>query len=47
MKVVDSGKEVDLKVNLKRQAADQLVWIQAKDASGNWGPTRSVWLRGK
>ena len=47
MNVVGSGKEVKLKVTLKRQAADQLVWVQAKDAAGNWGPTRSVWLRGK
>ena len=46
MKVIGSGKEVDLKVGLKRQATDQLVWVQAKDAAGNWGPTRAVWLRG-
>ena len=44
MKVIGSGKKVNLKVSLKRQATDQLVWIQAKDAAGNWGPTRSVWL---
>lgn len=46
-KVIGSGKEVKLKVSLKRKATDQLVWIQAKDAAGNWGPTRAVWLRGK
>ena len=40
MKLIGSGKEVDLKVTLKRQATDQLVWVQAKDAAGNWGPTR-------
>ena len=47
MKVIGSGKEVNLKVTLKRQATDQLVWIQARDSAGKWGPTRSVWLRGK
>ena len=47
MNLVDSGKEVDLKVALKRQATDQLVWVQAKDSAGNWGPTRAVWLRAK
>ena len=45
MNVIGSGKEVDLKVTLKRPANDKLVWIQARDAAGNWGPTRSVWLR--
>jgi carboxypeptidase T len=45
--VIGSGKVVTLKVTLRRQATDQLVWIQGKDASGNWGPTRAVWLRAK
>jgi hypothetical protein len=45
MKVIGSGKEVNLKVALPRGATDQLVWVQAKDAAGNWGPTRAVWLR--
>ena len=46
MMVIGSGSRVDLKINLKRPAKDRLVWIQARDADGNWGPTRSVWLRG-
>jgi hypothetical protein len=47
MKIIGSGTEVGLKVRLARGATDQLVWVQARDADGNWGPTRSVWLRGR
>ena len=47
MSVIGSGKHVDLKVTLKRRTNDKLVWIQARDADGNWGPTRSVWLRAR
>jgi hypothetical protein len=47
MKVIGSGTQVRLKVVLDRPAKDKLVWVQARDADGNWGPTRSVWLRGR
>jgi hypothetical protein len=47
MKVKGSGTSVNLKVKLKRGSKDQLVWIQAKDSAGNWGPTRAVWLKAK
>lgn len=44
MTVVGSGTSVTLRKTLPRQATDQLVYIQARDAAGNWGPLTAVWL---
>jgi carboxypeptidase T len=44
MKIKGSGSEVDAKVKVKSGKKAQLAWIQAKDKSGNWGPTYAVWV---
>jgi hypothetical protein len=45
MTLVGSGTDVDLEIKLKREGKNKLVWIQAKDSAGNWGPTHAVWLK--
>ncbi len=47
MKVKGSGSKVTASVSVKKPAKDTLAYIQGKDADGNWGPTRAVWLPGK
>lgn len=44
MVVVGTGTSVNLKTSLQRQAQDQLVYVQARDAAGNWGPFKAVWV---
>jgi hypothetical protein len=45
MKVIGSGKQVDLKLKVNRGAQQRYAYIQARDASGNWGPVELVWIK--
>lgn len=43
MTVVGSGKRVTITGSLPATSERVAVYLQAKDADGNWGPTRVVW----
>ena len=44
MTLVGTGKQVDLKVTVKRGGQQKYAYIQARDAQGNWGPVETVWI---
>jgi len=41
--IVGSGTQVDLTASLGAKAKKKRVYLQAQDASGNWGPVAVVW----
>lgn len=41
--LVGSGSEVELKATLTAEPVRRVVYLQAKDAAGNWGPVAAVW----
>ena len=44
MTIEGSGKSVTAKVKVNPGAKKRLAYTQAKDADGNWGPIRAVWI---
>ncbi|MBA3250170.1 MAG: hypothetical protein H0T66_07675 [Geodermatophilaceae bacterium] len=44
MTVSGSGTSVTLQADIQRTASTQLVYIQGRDAAGNWGTPRAVWV---
>lgn len=45
MNIVGSGDQVDFKASLKANAKEKKVYLQARDAAGNWGPVEVVWRK--
>jgi hypothetical protein len=44
MRIEGSGKSVTATTKVAKKAKQKLAWTQAKDADGNWGPIRAVWI---
>lgn len=44
MKIKGNGTSVTASATVKRGADRVLAYVQARDAQGNWGPTRAVWI---
>jgi carboxypeptidase T len=44
MTIKGSGSDVTATVTITPGARKKLAWTQAKDADGNWGPVRAVWI---
>jgi hypothetical protein len=44
MEVKGSGSAVKATVKVSPGGRDKLAWTQARDADGNWGPVRAVWI---
>jgi hypothetical protein len=44
MNIKGSGKSVTAKAKVGKGGKQKLAWTQAKDADGNWGPIRAVWI---
>lgn len=44
MSLSGSGTSVTLRANITRTANAQLVYVQGRDAAGNWGALRAVWV---
>lgn len=44
MKIKGTGTSVTVTVDVHRHARRVLGYVQAKDALGNWGPARAVWI---
>jgi carboxypeptidase T len=45
MKIKGSGPAVTASVTVRATSTKKLAWTQAKDADGNWGPIRAVWIK--
>ena len=44
MTIEGSGTDVKAKIKVAPGSKKKLAWTQAKDADGNWGPVRAVWI---
>ena len=44
MKVKGSGTSVKVQLSIARPATKTLGYVQTKDANGNWGPVKAVWV---
>ncbi|MBA3524549.1 MAG: hypothetical protein H0T85_08370 [Geodermatophilaceae bacterium] len=44
MTVTASGSSATLRLTVPKQASQQLVYVQARDSAGNWGPLSAVYV---